>query len=175
MKKVIALDISTTCTGYAIFKGSKLVDFGQIKYKILKEHADLPLLTRQIIKASWMASEISDIIYKPNPDIIIIEQMIVNTRAGILPTKMLAGCHFLTLTRVFDQLDKVIMVTPGKWRNTIKKQLTDTTNSITIKMPIKKLCHKYVEDKYKIKIGTKYDISDAIAIGDSFLIGGNSW
>jgi len=117
--KIISLDASTTCTGYAIFDECKLVDFGCFDLKKSKD--DWRARTKEMIKNLEM------LIKRSHPDKIFIEDVPLNSRnpqtlfmLGVLQGAIFALC-------VKEKID-IEFIGVGSWRSTLG--LFDGTNDI---------------------------------------------
>lgn len=150
---LIALDESTTSTGYAIFENEKLINYGAIVQK-----------SKNVIeRVSEIAYAIEDLIKLYNPNDIAIENVQITMSA---PTaKSLMGLQLLIEILCYRNQINCHTLRTAHWRKVL-----GLSNSSKIKRAEKKReTIDYVENKYGIKID-KDDISDAIAIGTAYIL-----
>lgn len=118
MRKLLCLDLSTTCTGWAVFDldTKKLLDYGAIK-PVKKGMSKLDYPTKQLRVMQNIAGQIMDLIYKqdgvfepPLPKnklhMILIEE--VNLHKSRMTGKTLDGMHWILMNMLDpNYIDKV--------------------------------------------------------------------
>ncbi len=192
MNKLLSLDLSTTCTGWAIHEGEKLVDYGRIKPKV-KGVTKLKYPVQQLRKMQSLADQIEILILEKKPDLIVIEE--VNRHKNRISGKTLDGLHWLVLLKFSEEdLEKVVyMDSDGShgWRKVLNLQLTDADKQINkehkklnkkiakgeTKLPIinkKHLACRMVNYVYKTTFdvdlnSTDSDVVDAIGLGLGYI------
>ncbi len=104
--KVLALDLSTTCTGYALLdvEDKGLITYGALKPRVKnpkKKGVPLYVYPRiQTLKMRDLVEQIMQLIEEHQPDAIAIEE--VCRHKARLTGKTLDGLHFLLIDRIFD-------------------------------------------------------------------------
>lgn len=95
----LALDLSTTSTGFAVFEGKKLIDHGVIKpsYKGLYKLKYPEGAYRRIVSIS---EQVCTLIMGMNPDHIVIEE--VNRGINRIAQKSLDALHFFVIDRIMS-------------------------------------------------------------------------
>lgn len=127
--KLLCLDLSTSCTGWASFDGSKLKASGMIKPKV-KGISALKYPEGAYYRILDLADKIKNLIAEHDPDEIIIEE--VNRGVNRISQKSLDALHFFVLDRLAlvdkDLLKKMTYIdSNGKkgWRPTLGIKLDD--------------------------------------------------
>lgn len=176
---LLALDISTSCTGYCIFNENKLVDIGQIN---LSKHKGL------FEKASYVKSRIIEVKKKYGITHVAVEENLQAFRPGLSSAKTLMTlAQFNGVVRwicyeVLSVPVNAINVNSArksiglkidkknKQKNTKQQVLEWVSNdNPSINWPTKVL--KSGPNKGKTRICAEaYDMADAYVIGKSFLI-----
>lgn len=152
-KILIALDESTTSTGYAVFDNEKLIKHGVFSSKS-KDVLD---------RVSFIMEEIEKLIKDYNPDNMIIEDVQITMNAAT--AKSLLGLQFMI--EVYAHRNEIHCTT---YRTTKWRKILGLSNSRTLDRKAKKQeTIDYVKDKYNIEV-LKDDESDAIAIGAAFIM-----
>jgi len=188
--KTLALDLSTTSTGYALFSDSKLVMYGVIK-PINKGLSKLLYPELQIKKIRTVATQVLELIMQINPDHIVVEE--INLHKNRIGGKTLDMFHGVLLDRMLEEdLKKVIYIdSDGSkgWRTKLSLRLSEQDKIINkerkafnkkhrgTKLPIitkKHLAERWVNGRLKMgfdvdKNSGDNDIVDAIALGCVFL------
>ena len=176
---LLALDISTSCTGYCIFDEDKLIDIGSIN---LSKHKGL------FAKASLVKSEIIKLDNTHSIDRVVVEENLQAFRPGLSSAKTLMTlaqfngvvrwiCH----ERLEVPVEAINVNTARKSvglkidkkdkSKTTKEKVLDwvSADDPSIKWPTKIL--KSGPNKGKKRICSEaYDMADAYVIGRSFLI-----
>lgn len=176
---ILALDISTSCTGWCLFDEDKLVDIGHID---LGKHKDF------YEKASRIKSDLKDINKKYDIKSIAVEENLQAFRPGLSSAKTLMtlaqfnGTVRWICSEEFDIKPEAINVNTArktiglkvdkkdKTRNT-KQQVLDwvSTDNSSIVWPTKIL--KSGPNKGKKRIcAESYDMADAYVIGKSYFL-----
>lgn len=152
-KILIALDESTTCTGYAVFDDSELIEHGTFSFK-----------SKDVLeRVSLIMEEIENLIDTYKPDNMIIEDVQITMNAAT--AKSLLGLQFMI--EVYAHRTNISCET---YRTTRWRKILGLSNSRALDRKAKKQeTIDYVKDKYGIEI-LKDDESDAIAIGTAYLL-----
>lgn len=192
MSTVLALDISTSCTGFAVFdrETKKLICSGRIKPTVPGLHKlKYPKAALKTIIS--MAGKVNDLVMQVNPDRIVIEE--VNRGINRIGQKSLDAVHFFVLDRLTEaQVDSVTYVdSNGKkgWRGMLGLKLSDQDKQVNAEIRLKNkkvkksakapvidwkvLAQRYVNVKYGASFNVwenpgDNDECDAIALGDAF-------
>ena len=190
---VLALDLSTTSTGYAVFKGTKLVTHGLIKPKV-KGISKMKYPQGVYNKIVNISQQVKDLVAEVEPDMIVIEE--INRGVNRISQKSLDALHFFVMDYVkmvdedlFNKLTYIDSDGAKGWRNILglklsaedkeDNKLAREHNKINKmdQVPIitkKDLAQRFVNSKYKLDLDvqinkTDSDICDAIALGDAFI------
>lgn len=194
---LLALDLSTTATGYAIFdiETKHLLKYGHIKVKSTGlRGTQYPL--QQLIRMQDMAAQIktSYIDAFPELEMIVIEE--INRGISRLGQKTLDGLHWILLDRIESKM-KLIKYKDSDgatgWRNDLGLFLTDQDKQRNKevrdlnkkmgrghkKIPVitkKHLACRFVNKAYGLNLDcdlrpTDADTADAIGLGHSILFG----
>lgn len=152
-KILIALDESTTCTGYAVFDDSELIEHGTFSFK-----------SKDVLeRVSLIMEEIEKLIKTYKPDNMIIEDVQITMNAAT--AKSLLGLQFMI--EVYAHRNNISCET---YRTTKWRKILGLSNSRSLDRKAKKQeTIDYVKDKYGIDV-LKDDESDAIAIGTAYLL-----
>lgn len=190
-KTVLTLDLSTTCTGYAVFrKDGTLIKYDRLK-PITRGLTQYTPVQKKIVQMDSLIQQIRNVIAENHCELIIIEE-ITGSRSR-LTQKTLDGFHWLVYNSLFPYLPNVRMydVTGANgWRTHLKLKLT--ANDKLRNKESAKLNKKIAKGTRKIpKIGPKHlacrfvnaefntqfdvdkdstdaDVCDAIAMGVAF-------
>ena len=152
-KILIALDESTTCTGYAVFNDSELI-----------KHGLFALKSKDVLeRVSYIMEEIEELIKTYKPDNMVIEDVQITMNAAT--AKSLLGLQFMI--EVYAHRNNISCET---YRTTKWRKILGLSNSRSLDRKAKKQeTINYVKDKYGIDV-LKDDESDAIAIGTAYLL-----
>lgn len=152
-KILIALDESTTCTGYAVFNDSELI-----------KHGLFALKSKDVLeRVSYIMEEIEKLIKTYKPDNMVIEDVQITMNAAT--AKSLLGLQFMI--EVYAHRNNISCET---YRTTKWRKILGLSNSRSLDRKAKKQeTINYVKDKYGIDV-LKDDESDAIAIGTAYLL-----
>ncbi len=176
---ILALDISTSCTGYCLFDENDLIDIGYIN---LSKHKGL------FEKASYVKSRILELSSIHNVDQIVVEENLQAFRPGLSSAKTLMTlAQFNGVVRwvcyeIFDIKPQAINVNSARKIIGLKINRKDKSKSTKekvldwvsldnpgIEWPIKIL--KSGPNKGKSRVCNEaYDMADAYVIGKSFLL-----
>lgn len=152
-KILIALDESTTCTGYAVFDDGELIEHGIFSFK----NKDV------LERVSLIMEEIEKLIKTYKPDNMVIEDVQITMNAAT--AKSLLGLQFMI--EVYAHRNNISCET---YRTTKWRKILGLSNSRSLDRKAKKQeTIDYVKDKYGIDV-LKDDESDAIAIGTAYLL-----
>lgn len=187
--KLLALDLSTTSTGYAVYVGGKLEHHGFVLPSVPGLHKlKYPMAALERIRS--LTESITLLITQHNPDEIVIEE--VNRSTSRISQKSLDALHFFVL----DKMDSVFkrkvnyMDSNGKtgWRPTLKLGLSDADKFFNkearkmgkktyakLKIDWKVLAQRWVNAKFNFTFDVKAndcdsDVCDAIALGYAYLL-----
>lgn len=152
-KILIALDESTTSTGYAVFKNSTLIEHGIFSSK-----------NKNVLeRVSYIMEEIEKIIENYKPDNMVIEDVQITMNAAT--AKSLLGLQFMI--EIYAHRNNISCET---YRTTKWRKILGLSNSRALDRKAKKQeTIDYIKNKYGIEI-LKDDESDAIAIGTAYLL-----
>lgn len=152
-KILIALDESTTCTGYAVFDDSELIEHGTFSFK-----------SKDVLeRVSLIMEEIENLIDTYKPDNMVIEDVQITMNAAT--AKSLLGLQFMI--EVYAHRNNISCET---YRTTKWRKILGLSNSRALDRKAKKQeTIDYVKNKYGIDV-LKDDESDAIAIGTAYLL-----
>lgn len=152
-KILIALDESTTCTGYAVFENGELIEHGIFSFK-----------SKDVLeRVSLIMEEIEELINVYKPDNMVIEDVQITMNAAT--AKSLLGLQFMI--EVYAHRNNISCET---YRTTKWRKILGLSNSRSLDRKAKKQeTIDYVKDKYGIDV-LKDDESDAIAIGTAYLL-----
>ena len=146
---ILAIDSSTTATGYCIRDKNKIVKYGVIKpNKTLSANHRIIYIEKEL-KALW---------HKYKPIYIIIEEMNVCRNMQTM-RKLIGLIEHLDIE--FTKLEAlVIRITPSSWR---KGKIKGKT-----RQELKEASRKYVKEKYGLDVSD--DEADAIIISEYKII-----
>lgn len=152
-KITISFDESTKSTGYAVFEGKKLINYGAIQEnsKNVNERVlDILNQVEELITGTY------------SPETVVVENVQITMSA---PTaKALMGLQFAIELLCYKYNIECVLVRSAHWRKVL-----GLSNSPKIKRTEKKQqAMDYVKNKYGIdeKID---DVTDAICIGESYI------
>ena len=153
---ILSLDASTKSTGYAIYEGNSLKDYGCIT----SSSTDL---FKRIHK---MVDEIDLLIKNNSIDKIILEE--VRPENGVQNVKTHKALMFLQgalAMMAHDNYPKIesVYLYPSEWRKCCKIQ----TGRGVVRETVKQRDIRFVEETFGIKVND--DIADAIGIGYAYL------
>lgn len=150
MKKILALDQSTSKTGYAIFENVELKNVELQRYGIIRPSKK--------INSNNLISMFFNVIQKieeVKPDLICIEDVYMKRGKtfNIQTHKTLSNLQGMLISYFLLKNIEYVVIHPSKWKNKIvgKKQIT------------KEQTQSFLKEKYDINF--KEDEADAICIG----------
>lgn len=152
-KILIALDESTTSTGYAVFRNNTLIAHGFFSSK-----------SKDVLeRVSYIMEEIEKLIKRYKPNDMIIEDVQITMNAAT--AKSLLGLQFMI--EIYAHRNNISCET---YRTTKWRKILGLSNSRDLDRKAKKQeTIDYIKNKYNIEI-LKDDESDAIAIGTAYLL-----
>lgn len=195
--KLLTLDLSTTCTGYAIFENKELTDYGIIKPN-RKGLTKVKYPWKQLTVMRDLSESIVDLLWKERPDVVLIEE--INKHKSRLSGKTLDGFHYILLHYIdllmqpLDKPETIFKDTDGTsgWRTRLDLKLTEmdkkenkvrrTSNKMQLKgshkIPIinkKHLACRFVNNEFGLGLDcdlktTDGDMADAIGLGFAYLL-----
>ena len=151
---ILALDLSTRSTGWAIFENQKLIDYGCIT----------ATSTNVLNRINKITKELKEICNKYKPDDIIVEEVLpedVKHNQTVFKALVYLQASVALLMNEYDK--KLNFYVSSEWR---KKCGIRTGRGITRDM-VKAADIKFVKDNYNIEAND--DICDAICIGHAFV------
>ena len=196
MKKLLALDMSTKCTGWATFNldTGELLEYGLIKPKV-PGISKLKYPMKALYNMLDMAQKLAELVDEHQPEKIVIEE--VNRGINRIAQKSLDALHFVFLERLVEGypegLEKLLYVDSNGlngWRGKLGLRLSKEDKAINKKIRAnnkkqkkndavinwKTLSVRYVNEHFKVGLRTDNDpktdgdIGDAICIGYSYFI-----
>lgn len=170
--KILALDLSTKCSGYSVFTEGKLTDYGSFvegKYKG-KSKDRYPAKSAKVGKI--MAEKVMELIEAVNPDKIVIEEISVGGKQGVLQVKSLAAFHGMMMYLLHDQIDIVYFMPASGKLKSHGVELPGWRKILQLKKNgcWKKSAVQRVNSIYGLNLEyDDNDIADSILIGTAFL------
>lgn len=197
MGKLLALDLSTSSTGWALFdlQTKKLLEFGIFEPQMQKGFTKLHYPLAPLLKMQNLASQIKAFMdSQPDIDQIVIEE--INRGISRMGQKVLDGFHFILMDRIQDYLPKIrFRDSDGKtgWRpalgllmSELDKKLNADRKRMNKKLPKgqkklhiitkKDLACRFVNKVYNLPLNVEKDAcdadrADAIGLGHSIIHG----
>lgn len=188
--KLIALDLSTSCTGFAIFdvETKALLEYGTMKPKV-KGVAKYTYPKGQLLKMQNLANQIKELIdSKGDVSAISIEE--INSGVSRIGQKVLDGFHFILLDRIQDRMDMISFRDSdgdSGWRRALNLVLGENDKRLNAErrrrneaipegekeLPLitkKHLACRFVNKTYGLQLDpdenkTDSDVGDAIGLG----------
>lgn len=191
MRILLSVDLSTNCTGWALFEveTKKLVAYGHIKGKNFKDSSTQRATLK---KLEYMGSQVLNLIQNYKPTHIVIEEIAGSKNR--ISQKTLDMCHGIVWKWIEQYLDNVsyldVSGTNGwrtllglrfseedKARNKEAKKINKDLAPRVSKMPIidqKDLACRHVNREYGLTLDPQAnqsdaDVGDAISLGDAWL------
>lgn len=197
MKRLLALDLSTTATGWALFDRSskKLLEYGVVKPNN-KGLSKLGYPEQQLRRLQDLSAQLNQLVASKEPlEVIVIEE--INRGIARLTQKVLDALHFMFLDRIEGRI-KIVRYRDSDgasgWRKRLGLKLSEADKELnringlankrrkkgrngTPKLPIinkKHLAVRFVNQVYGLSLNydereTDGDIADAIGLGHTFL------
>lgn len=199
MGKLVSLDLSTTCTGYAIFdiESKSLLEYDILKPKV-KGITKMKYPKQQLLKMISLSEQINDLLAEIQPEKIVIEEIAGGAKAR-LTQKTLDGFHYILAhfllikgwpiediyyydvsgDKGWRTPDLDLKLTPqDKINNKEHRALNKTLSKGNTKLPIigfKHLSCRYANQTFGLDLNvdqnkTDGDKADAICMGHAFLL-----
>ena len=175
--KVLALDLSTTSTGWALFEGKELAKYGIVEPEKPKGFTKLKYPKKQLVRIMSIATQVHEIVQKYNPDKIVIEE--INRGINRIGQKSLDALHFFVLFYIeaTQGLDNIKFIdSNGKkgWRTILKLSIKDKYKGKSVSERWKKVAEDFVNGRYKTNFSVwlrkeEADLCDAICLGHCYL------
>lgn len=178
MVKLLTIDLSTTCTGWALFKikEKQLDDFGFIKPN-KKGLSKLVYPRKQLEIMKDLGAKISELACRLDPDLIVIEE--VNLHKSRLSGKTLDGAHWITLLNLKPEYLARVRYRdsdgPVGWRSRLNLRLTENDKRLNVER--KKINKKKVKGTADLPIINKKHLAARYvnaALGLSFDVDRNT-
>lgn len=195
MRTLLSLDMSTSCTGWAVFNIDtfELVRYGSVKpvTKYNDKHiTKYKYPEQQLLKMINLAEQIREIIHLNQPTLIVIEEIAGSKQR--LGQKVLDGLHWIVLYLNREIIPIVSFYDVSGivgWRTDLKLRLSEADKinnkenkklnkslKASQRLPIvdwKTLACRHVNRKFGMNLNpdlntSDADVGDAIAIGDAF-------
>lgn len=190
---LLALDMSTTCTGWALFgmQSQQLLQYGIIKPSMKGGVAKMAYPKQQLTKMIDIGDQIASIIRTLQPAHIVIEEIAGSKNR--LGQKTLDGLHFVVAWIIEEYLSKVnyydVSGTSG-WRTHLQLRLSEADKlankeakklnkklTAAQRIPIigpKHLATRFANKQFGLSLDfdtreTDGDIADAVSMGYAFL------
>lgn len=149
MAKVISLDQSTRCSGYAFFLNGEYVESGIIDMSKSKLDTDE--------RSFEMAKELWEVMRKYKPNVIILEDVQKQTSVAIV--KILARLQGMLIGYAEAHGAKVHILLPSQWRKAVEFNQGPKVK----RAELKQQSIDYVKEHYDLALTD--DESDAICLG----------
>lgn len=192
--RLLALDLSTTASGWALFdiQTKKLLGYGVVKPN-LKGLSKLGYPEQQLRKLQDLSVQLRNLVSEKEPlEVILIEE--INRGVSRLTQKVLDGLHFVFLDRIESRI-KIVRYRDSDgasgWRKRLGLKLSEADKELnringlanrrrkkgTGKIPIinkKHLACRFVNRAYGLNLDvdqreTDGDVADAVGLGHSYL------
>lgn len=160
MTTVLALDISSRRTGYALFEDGKLVSYGS--WKLDKDPIEKRAYFLSLMVKNLPSLEISipDITYY---DVLVMEDAYLDVKKSKMNPntfKKLCRMQGAAMAAASPSMTEIVFITPSQWRSCFLGKGKGGGKRSVIKQKVK----KQVEIEFGIKVNND-DESDAIGIG----------
>jgi len=169
--KVLALDLSSSSTGFAILDGGVLKETGVILPERYPNYTKDRYPKRTIKNCQSICRSIKDLVVRNDFDKIVIEEVNSGGISGVIQQKTMAGLHFLLLSNLMEYIDIIEFITCSTWRKTLDIRLSveDKAHNKSCKnkrdkIGWKHLSLRWVEENYPNRTVSSHDIADAICI-----------
>jgi len=171
--KILTIDASTKCTGYAFFVENELIFYSHIKELKYKGKSKDRYPAKSAKCGYHMADKIHELILEHKPDVILIEEISIGGKQGTAQVKSLAALHGMILYKNIEYVDRIyFMPASGKMKSHgVDLKGWRTILGLKKSGDWKKSSMKMVKEKYGIEVEND-DESDAILIGAAFLKAG---
>ena len=104
---LLSLDLSTKCSGFAIFTDGELTRVGHFSEPKYKGKSKDRYPAKSTRTGKLMAELLMELIAEVKPDKIVIEEISVGGRQGVLQVKSLAAFHGMMMYLLHDRIDSV--------------------------------------------------------------------
>lgn len=156
---ILSFDQSSAKTGYAYFENNDLIQYGLIDCSSNKKNKE-----DNHTGLEAMMKEIGDTITHFHPDIVIMEDTIMQSNAVTL--KKLAKLQGMIIYKCYIDNIKLEVSFPAHWRKELG--MSQTKDGKKLKRPqLKQLALNYVKDTFEIDVSE--DVADAICIGEAYI------
>jgi hypothetical protein len=167
VRVLLSLDLSTTCTGWAVFDvdQNKLITYGTLKPSI-KGLSKLKYPKQQLTKMIDLAFKVRGLIENYKPTYIVIEEVAGSKQR--IGQKVLDGLHWIVLMHIREFIDIVYfydVTGVDGWRTHLNLRLSEQ-DKINNK-EAKKLNKEIGKDI--MPIFDAKDVGDAVSMGSSFI------
>lgn len=181
-------------TGWAIFKGDKLVNYGYLKPQVPGLHkVKYPI--SGLFRILDLSFQVRELVLEKKPDLIVIEE--VNKGRNRISQKTLDALHYFVLEEIRQHTEEMLenirfMDSGGRsgWRPTLDLKLTDEDKAYNkgirsqykgqkrviskLKRDWKDVSVRYVNALYGLDMDHREreydaDIADAICLGEAFI------
>lgn len=183
MNTLLAIDLSTACTGWSLFDldTGALLEYGSIKPELPKGHTKWHNTKRALYTINSMAEKVVAMIVEKMPKKILIEQ--INRGINRISQKTLDGVHWMVLEGLrkqsVDFLDIVQFVDTIQWRGKLNLKLTaeEKKHNAAVRrkkdkksvINFKTLSVRFVNKEFNKTFTEKdNDVTDAICLGFSY-------
>lgn len=192
-KTLLALDMSTTCTGFALFDIAerKLLKTGKLKPSTKGGVNKMTYPRQQLTKMIDLGNQIKNLIEQEKPTSIVIEEIAGSkNRMG---QKTLDGFHFVVAWIIQDYLDIVAyqdVTGSAGWRTGLQLRLSDADKhnnkeakklnkklAAAQRLPVvgpKHLAARFANAVYQLELDvdeceTDADVADAVSMGHFYM------
>jgi len=159
--KILSLDMSSKCTGWAIFIDGIYSESGVIKEPSYKGKSNDKYPQRSARVGSLMSTQIKCIVDTHNPDIIVCEEIETRGLQGVKSIKSLAALHGMLMYVILPYIDRLQFVAPTTWRSKIKLKKDGDWKQSAVKK-VNQLLNLNLND-------SDHDKAEAILIGYSLI------
>lgn len=191
---LLALDLSTKNTGWALYKGKKLVNYGYISPKVPGLYK-MKYPISGLYKILSVSYDVRELILEKNPDIILFEE--VNKGKNRISQKSLDALHYFILEEIRQHAEEMLknvkyIDSGGRkgWRPILGLALTDEDKEYNkelrttykgqkrvierLKRGWKDISTRYVNGLYGLNLDHREreydgDIADAICVAEGYL------
>ena len=153
MIKILALDTSTTATGWAIFNNEHYKKSGCINLKTSNKTPKE--------RIAMMCKSVLDLLNEENPDIVVVEKLSVerNFKTVVALCRVLDVCYVYSLMNDSNFYE----MSPSEWRKLLGMQISKGQ-----RIAYKQMGKDFVANEFVDKEMTN-DESDAICLGAAFI------
>ena len=192
--RILALDLSTTCTGVALFDTEthpQLIQTYKLKSSTLGT-SKMCKLEKTLVKMERLAEQILALIEELSPDQLVIEE-IAGSRSR-LTQKTLDGFHWILYAKLasrwLPRVDLYDVTGSAGWRTDLRLKLSEADKAANKEAKVlnrrlgrgqqiaiigpKHLSCRYANAKYGLALNvdqdsTDGDIADAVSLGDAWI------